>query len=122
MSEVRRILIVDDDADSCEVMSFLLAMEYGCEVFSAETAEEALSLIEAHKFDLYILDSLLSNSSGVELCARLRRSDKRTPIMFYSGYEDAGYIKKAKAAGADEYLVKPNDLDRLAEKVRNYVR
>ena len=122
MPEARRILIVDDDADGREMMSFLLADQNdGCEVLCAETAEEAAALIEARKFDLYILDSLLSDSSGVELCARIRRADEKTPIMFYSGYEAADYIEKAKAAGADEYFVKPNDLDELMRKVRNCV-
>ena len=123
MSEVCRILLVDDDSDNCEMMSFLLGSEdERYEVFSANTADEALALIENKKFDLYILDSLMGDKSGVVLCGQIRHNDRRTPIMFYSGYEESGYIRKAMAAGANEYLVKPDELDKLPEKVREYVK
>jgi DNA-binding response OmpR family regulator len=122
MSDSYRILLVDDDKDACEMMSFLLTFENSdYEVISATTAEEALALIDANKFDLYILDSLLSDKSGVELCAQVRRSDKCTPILFYSGMLENNYIRNAKAAGANEYLVKPDDLDRLTETVGQYL-
>jgi len=122
MSEPYRILLVDDDKDTCEVMSVLLTLENSdYEVISANTADDALALIGIKKFDIYILDSLLYGMSGVELCARIRQTDEQTPIMFYSGFEETNYIRNAKAAGANEYLVKPNDLDKLSETVEHYL-
>jgi DNA-binding response OmpR family regulator len=122
MPDSYRILLVDDDKDTCEMMSFLLTLENSdYQVISATTADEALALMNAKKFDLYILDSLLPDMSGIELCAQVRRSDERTPILFYSGMLENNYIRNAKAAGANEYLVKPDDLDRLTETVGQYL-
>jgi DNA-binding response OmpR family regulator len=122
MPATYRILLVDDDKDTCEMMSLLLTLESSdYEVFSANTADEALALADSGPFDIYILDSLLPDMSGVELCARFRRDDEQTPILFYSGMVDGNYIRKAKAAGANEYLVKPDDLDRLTETIGEYL-
>ncbi len=116
------ILLVDDDKDSCEMMSFMLTLSGdNYEVTSANNAREALARMENKHFDLYIFDSLLPGIPGIELCAEVRRTDKRTPILFYSGMSDNDYITKAKAAGANEYLVKPDDLDRLTDTLRKYL-
>src|SRR5215204_85332 len=116
------ILSVDDDKDTCEMMSLLLTLENAnYEVISAQTADEALALMKIKSFDMYILDSLLPDMSGIELCARVRRNDRQTPILFYSGMPDNKYITNAKAAGANEYLVKPNDLEILTETVRGFL-
>jgi DNA-binding response OmpR family regulator len=102
---------VDDDQDTCELMSLMLTMANDkYEVISTNNAEEALVLMENNSFDIYILDSMLPDMPGVELCAQVRRTDRETPIVFYSGRSDTNYIDAAKAAGATEYLVKPNDL------------
>ncbi|HEY0459122.1 MAG TPA: response regulator [Pyrinomonadaceae bacterium] len=123
MSEPFRILLVDDDKDSCEMMSVMLTLaNTNYEVISANSADEALALMEIKPFDIYILDSLLPDMSGVELCAEVRRGDEQTPILFYSGMLDSNYIKNAKAAGANEYLIKPNDLERFTETVHKYLR
>ena len=116
------ILFVDDDKDTCEMMSLLLTLENAnYEVISAQTADEALALMKIKSFDMYILDSLLPDMSGIELCARVRRNDRQTPILFYSGMPDNKYVTNAKAAGANEYLVKPNDLEILTETVRGFL-
>ena len=123
MSEFHRILLVDDDKDACEMMSVLLRLANSSyEVVSANSAQEALTIIETKSFDVYIIDSLLPDMSGVELCAKLRRRDDRVPILFYSGLSDGNYIKNAKEVGANEYLIKPNDLDRLPETIQIHLR
>jgi two-component system copper resistance phosphate regulon response regulator CusR len=116
------ILLVDDDKDSCEMMSFMLTLSSdNYEVTSANNAREALIRMKNKHFDLYIFDSLLPEIPGIELCAEVRRTDKRTPILFYSGMSDNYYIGRAKAAGANEYLVKPDDLDKLTDTLRKYL-
>jgi len=122
MSDPYRILLVDDDEDTCEMMSLLLTLENNnYEVTSANTADEALAEMEKKSFDLYILDSLMPHLSGIELCAQIRRGDEWTPILFYSGRSESDYISQAKMAGATEYLVKPNDLERFTEIAREYL-
>lgn len=122
MSDSYRILLVDDDQDTCELMCLRLkTANDNYEVIPANNGAEALTLMENKPFDIYILDSLLPDMSGIELCAKLRRDDEQTPILFYSGKAESDYIDRAKTAGATEYLVKPNDLDKFTETVRKYL-
>jgi DNA-binding response OmpR family regulator len=84
------------------------------------TANQALSLMEAERFDLYLLDSWLSDLDGFELCRRMRDLDPHTPILFFSG---AGYEtdkQRGIAAGANAYVVKP-DIAGLLGSVRQFV-
>jgi DNA-binding response OmpR family regulator len=110
----KRVLCVEDDADTCSMISSLLGL-INCQVTSAGTAAEAREKIKVDKFDLYILDNWLPGASGVELCLEIREHDTTTPIMFYSG---AGYDadrEQALNAGAQAYLVKPSDIASLLE-------
>ena len=79
-----------------------------------------MSLIQAERFDLYLLDALLPDLDGFELCRRMRGLDAHTPILFFSG---AGYDadrKRGMAAGADAYVIKP-DLDGLLTSITGFV-
>lgn len=118
-----RILIVDDNKDSCKIMSLILKYSNGSyDVTLANTAGEALDLIENHTFDLFILDNRLPDASGVDLCKQIRENDKETPIIFYSGLSGEIYRETAKKVGADEYLVKPDDLDIFVETVQRNMK
>lgn len=89
-----------------------------CHVSTAETAHEALAMIAAESFDLYLLDNWLPGGGGVELCRKIRESDPSTPIVFYSGAAHESEREEALAAGAQAYLVKPDDVAILLETVR----
>jgi two-component system, OmpR family, copper resistance phosphate regulon response regulator CusR len=123
MSGSYNILFVDDDNDTCEMMCLLLMLNISdCEVLSAQTAAEALALIKTQSFDIYILDYLLPDMTGLDLCDQIRQTDGQTPIMFYSGMTHIVDKESAKAAGANEFLVKPDDLEKLPEKIELYLR
>jgi DNA-binding response OmpR family regulator len=114
-----RILIVEDDADSCELISHLLRnANNNYQVFSVQTAEKALSLINSQPFDLYVLDYWLPKMTGVELCSHIRISDSKTPVIFFSGMARLTDMNLAISAGANEYLVKPNDLIKITDTVK----
>jgi DNA-binding response OmpR family regulator len=118
MSDYHRILCVDDDKDTCEMLSLMLKMaDYSCAVKSAASAQEALNYLESESFDLYLLDYRLPDMTGIDLCSRIRQTDKQTPIMFFSAMARDIDRKTAIIAGANEYLVKPNDLERFTETV-----
>jgi CheY-like chemotaxis protein len=117
----KRILCVDDDPDTCSMLCALLGL-IGCQTSSAGTAQEALGLIAAGRFDLYLLDNWLPGGGGVELCRLLRDSDPSTPIVFYSGAALESEREEALAAGAQAYLVKPGDVALLVETVRRLLR
>lgn len=113
-----RILIVDDDKDSCELLAVMLCQAHAQYIItSAETTEKALDLLSNQAFDLYILDYWLPVLTGIELCRKIRRTDKQTPIMFYTAMARAVDRDEAVASGANEYLVNPNDMDKLIETV-----
>ena len=115
-----RILIVDDNKDSCEIMSLILMHSNESYIVTlAHSAREAQDLIEKNDFDLFVLDNRLPDSSGTQLCEWIRQRDKETSVIFYSGLSGEIFQKEAEKAGADEYLVKPDDLDDLADVVYN---
>jgi two-component system OmpR family response regulator len=107
----KRILCVDDDEDTRDMMRVLLG-EYGYEAVIAASVSDALESAKSGGLALCILDHWITEGNGIELCREIRAFDSHTPIMFYSG---AGYradIQKGLDAGAQAYLVKP-DFERL---------
>ena len=111
-----RVLCIDDHEDTSEMLQLILSQE-DYEVVTAVTMKEALQLAASQEFDLYVLDRHLPDGSGLELCRKLSQITPGVACVFYSG--DAYAIQKAEAlaAGADDYVVKP-DIDRLIESVR----
>jgi DNA-binding response OmpR family regulator len=81
------------------------------------TAAQALSLIQAEHFDLYLLDAWLPQIDGFELCRRMRAFDRRTPILFFSGAAYEADKQKGLEAGADAYVTKP-DIYELVESIK----
>jgi DNA-binding response OmpR family regulator len=111
----KRILCVEDDEDTGDMMNVLLG-GYGYEAVIAASVSDALESARSGGLALCILDHWLTKSNGIELCQQIRAFDSHTPIMFYSG---AGYradIQKGLDAGAQAYLVKP-DFDHLQETI-----
>lgn len=124
MSELeKRILYVDDDVESCKFLEFMLGSsseEYS--VISAHTSEKAIELIEKEMFDLYILDNWMMNLSGIQLCYFIRFKNKQTPILFFTGATRQKYRDDAIKAGANEYLIKPDDLGRIEETIHTLLK
>lgn len=113
----KRVLCVEDDESTCTMLSSLLNF-IGCEVVTSDNVPDALSKIASGGFDLYLLDNWLPGGSGVDLCSKIRESDSSTPIIFYSGAAYQSDIDTALEAGAQAYLVKPDDTGKLVETVR----
>jgi two-component system response regulator MprA len=114
-----RILYIDGNQQGGEVISTLKRVE-NCAycVATASTPREALELIAGEPFDLFILENSLSEMSGVELCRRIRKTDRQTPILFFTGRERVAECEVSIAAGATEYLIKPIGAESLIETVR----
>ncbi len=90
------------------------------EAKSVGTAAEALSTIQAERFDLYLLDSTLPDLDGFELCRRVRDLDASTPILFFSGAAYEADKQKGLEAGANAYISKP-DIENLLERINEFV-
>jgi len=114
-----RVLCVDDDEDS-RVMLVTLLKHAFIEAKAVGTAAQALSLIQAEHFDLYMLDGWLPEIDGFELCRRLRAFDSCTPILFFSGAAYETDKKKGIEAGADDYVIKPN-ISELVKSIKQFM-
>lgn len=110
------VLCIDDHEDTSEMLKLLLSQE-DYEVVTALTCEEALQLAITREFDLYVLDRRLPDGSGLQLCQDLAKARPGVPSIFYSGDAYDIHRSEALAAGADDYVTKP-DIDRLIECVR----
>jgi DNA-binding response OmpR family regulator len=117
----KRVLCVDDDEDTCTLMSSLLDL-ISCETVQAGTFEEGKRKIAEGRYDLYLLDNWLPGGSGIELCRLIREDDKTTPVIFYSGAAYESDRREAIAAGAQAYLVKPGDISKLIETVKRFLQ
>ena len=112
----KRILCIDDNADTCELLTTMLGKS-GFEAVSARGVEEALRLMEGERFVLYVVDGQMPGASGLTPCERIRAADANTPIVIFSGHATEGDIKAGMRAGANAYVVKP-DLTELVSTVK----
>jgi len=116
-----RVLVVDDDEETRELVGAALARE-GYELASSSSATEALRIATAHPFDVLVLDVMLGRESGLDLCARLRESGIETPILFLSARGAVDARVEGLEAGGDDYLRKPFALKELCARVRALAR
>jgi len=107
-----RILCVEDDEDTCEMMKVLLEMS-SYEVALARTAADGLRLAQSERFDLYLLDSHLPDESGFELCQQICEIAGHAPVVFVAGAAYEADKLQGLKAGALAYLTKPVDLEEL---------
>ncbi len=119
-SSVGSILYIEDDEDTRELVTYLLARS-NYKVVPAENYDNALLLAQANLFDLYLIDNWVSGGSGIDLCKKLRELNPWTPILFYSGAAYERDKQQAFAAGAQGYLVKPVDNDELIEEISRII-
>ena len=113
-------MYVEDDADTRELVSYVLARA-GYEVVVAENPEQAAHLAQTSSVDLYLIDNWMPGGSGIELCGWLRKFDTDTPILFFSGAAYEQDKRDALAAGAQGYLTKPADNEKLVEEVSRLI-
>jgi CheY-like chemotaxis protein len=115
-SQKDRILCVDDDADTCEILITLLVYKYV--VKGIKDAQEAMEIVERETFDLYIIDSCLPGHSDNQLCRQIRTAAPDAPIIVYSASVYNADRKAALEAGATVFIAKPY-IDKLLEAVNH---
>lgn len=118
-----RILVVEDDSALATLLDYNLAAG-GYEVTTAPSAEEGELLLDEQLFDLVILDWMLPDMSGIELCARMRRSSKRPqlPILLLTARGEEADRVRGLATGADDYVTKPFSVPELMARVAALLR
>ena len=119
---IPRILVVDDEAANRLLIGDLLEAN-GHEVIGAESARSALQLISKHDFDVLLLDVMMKEMDGFELCSRIREQTgtHHLPIIMVTALANRESRLKGIRAGAVDYLTKPIDTRDLSLRVRNHV-
>jgi two-component system response regulator HydG len=101
-----RILVVDDSADTLEVLRRNLQSK-GYQVFTAPGMDDAVRVLDQTTVDLVITDLMMPKASGLDLVRHVRENLKNTEVMMITGYPSIGGAVDAVKSGAEEYLAKP---------------
>jgi two-component system phosphate regulon response regulator PhoB len=117
------VLVVEDEPAQREVMSYNFEAE-GFRVAQASNGEEALMLVEESAPDVIVLDWMLPNVSGIEVCRRLkmRPETRGVPIIMLSARSEEVDRVRGLETGADDYMIKPYSLVELVARVRTQLR
>lgn len=118
--EILKLLFVDDDMDILNVNKGFF-LKKGYEVFTADNAENAVSLFNSDRYDCIILDICMDNKDGYDLCSYFK-SISGTPIIFLTNLLEEEALTKGFSCGADDYLVKPYRLSELDARITARVR
>ncbi len=116
-----RVLIVEDNPDLVGILSQGLREEQ-IEVVTAGTYQDGKMRAALGIYDVIVLDVLLPGGSGFDLCAHLRRSDVRTPILMLTARAAVDDRVEGLDSGADDYLTKPFDFRELLARIRALAR
>ncbi|GBD10166.1 Alkaline phosphatase synthesis transcriptional regulatory protein PhoP [Candidatus Thermoflexus japonica] len=114
------ILLIDDDALLRDLLTRAL-IQNGYEVLAAGTGGEGLSLFDLHNPDVVILDVLLPDIEGWEVCRRIRRVST-VPILFLTALEEIPDRVRGLVLGGDDYIVKPFAVEELLARVEAILR
>lgn len=116
-----KILLVDDEIELTEPLSRILQRE-GYKVDIAHNGAQGIELALNNDYDLLILDWMLPQKSGLDLCRELRERSISTPVLFLTAKDTIDERVLGLDAGADDYLVKPFELRELLARVRALLR
>ena len=115
------ILVVDDEEDICEILQFNLENE-GFHVDTVFSAEEALN-IRLGKYNLFILDIMMSGMSGLKLADKIRNKKKlKTPIILLTAKDTENDTITGFSVGADDYIKKPFSIREVIARVKAILR
>lgn len=115
-----RILYVEEHTESCELLVLWLSGS-GYEVVAANTISDGLRLAKSGSFDAYLLSSWFADGTGPELCQAIRVFDSSTAIIFYSALTRDRDLEEAMSAGAQAYLIKPDDLEKIEPTIKRLI-
>lgn len=116
-----RILLVDDEEELAQPLKRILTNQ-GYVVDSANSGDRGWELAQTSDYDLLILDWMMPEKSGVEICSELRQKGDRTPVLILTAKDTLDDRVMGLDSGADDYLVKPFELRELLARVRALLR
>ena len=116
-----RILLVEDEENIREVIKLNLEMD-NFDVVECDNGKDAVKISQEQHFDLVILDVMLPEMNGFEVCEQIRLSDTTMPIIFLTAKDTALDRITGLKKGGDDYLVKPFSLEELMLRIQNLLK
>jgi two-component system, OmpR family, alkaline phosphatase synthesis response regulator PhoP len=121
ITQTVKILLAEDEEFLRKNISLNFEME-GYHVVSVNSGTEAINMFKKSKFDLIVLDIMMPEINGISVCETIRLEDTQTPILFLTAKGTGSDRIAGLKAGADDYLVKPFNLEELLLRVSNLLK
>jgi two-component system, OmpR family, response regulator len=118
---IPRVLVVDDEPNIRELVQVALKF-HGCAVSTATGGMDALRQAEAVRPDLIVLDVVMPDLDGFEVCRRLRATGNEVPVIFLTARDTSSDTVTGLALGGDDYVTKPFSVEALVARVRAVLR
>jgi two-component system OmpR family response regulator len=119
--QIPSVLVVDDEPNIRELVQVALQF-HGCAVTTAGTGKDALRQAETDRPDLIVLDVVLPDLDGFEVCRRLRSGGNEVPVIFLTARDTSSDTVTGLALGGDDYVTKPFSVESLVARVRAVLR
>jgi len=119
--QIPKVLVVDDEPNIRELVQVALKF-HGCAVTTGATGNDALRQAETDRPDLIVLDVMLPDIDGFEVCRRLRAGDNDVPVIFLTAKDTTSDTVTGLALGGDDYITKPFSVEALVARVRAVLR
>ncbi len=116
-----RILLVEDEENIRDVVKLNLELE-GYEVVGTDNGREAIKFFHEQHFDLLLLDVMLPEVNGFQICEQVRLTNMEVPVIFLTAKDAAQDRITGLKKGADDYLTKPFNLEELLLRVQNLLK
>jgi two-component system, OmpR family, response regulator len=119
--QIPKVLVVDDEPNIRELVQVALKF-HGCAVALGATGNDALRLAETGRPDLIVLDVMLPDIDGFEVCRRLRANSNDVPVIFLTARDTTSDTVTGLTLGGDDYITKPFSVEALVARVRAVLR
>jgi len=116
-----KVLIVDDEAEIVEFLANFLKRK-GVKVFIATTGSDALVIFKKQNPDIVLLDISIPDIDGLRLLKEMKSESEEAKVIMVTGKDDKNTIAKANKLGANDYIIKPLELDNLYFVVSKYIK
>lgn len=118
---MKKIVLIEDESS---VVSFIKKglQEFGFEISVAFDGSTGIKLVDENDFDLIILDIMLPDINGLEVCKEIRKKNKTVPILFLTALDSSENIVLGLESGGDDYLVKPFKFIELVARIKSLLR
>jgi two-component system, OmpR family, response regulator len=121
VTEAQRVLVVDDEPNIRDLVAVALRF-HGFAPVTAATGEEAMRGVRTERPDLIVLDVMLPDVDGFEVCRRLRADGHDVPVIFLTARDTPSDTVTGLTLGGDDYVTKPFSIDALVARVRAVLR